>query len=156
MCPLLGETADETRPGGPAAPLRTISVMIVDDDELVAEVLAACCDEPDIDVVATVYNGDDALTAARSWTPDVALVDRRLGRASGIDLARDLLDVAPELKIAIITADPSPEVERAALEAGCVACVGKTMNIGAVLPELVRRVHRGGSGAGPGVPHPRG
>lgn len=156
MYPAVDESVGETRPGRTAAPTSTISVLIVDDDELVADVLAACLDEPDIGVVGTVHNADDALMAAQSVAPDVALVDRRLGASNGIDLARELLEVAPGLKIVIITADPSPEVERAALEAGCVACVGKTMNIGGVLPELVRRAHRTGPAAGPVRPHPRG
>ena len=159
MSPLVSESVGGTRPGRTASPISTISVLIVDDDELVAEVLAACLDEPDIGVVGTVYNSDDALMAAQSVGPDVALLDRRLGATDGIDLARELLEVAPGLKIVIITADPSAEVESAALEAGCVACVGKTMNIGDVLPELVRRAHRvrrPGPATTPVPPHPRG
>ena len=156
MCPTIRESDGSARPDQVVGPTRTIAVLIVDDDELVAEVLAACCDVPDIDVVGTVHNADDALMAVQSVAPDVALVDRRLGAASGIDLARALLEVTPGVKIVIITADPSPEVERAAVEAGCVACVGKTMNIGDVLPELVRRVYGGDDVSNSRLPHPRG
>ena len=153
---MLRDSADGIGQGRSAAPVGTISVLIVDDDELVAEVLAACCDEPDLNVVGIVHNSDDALMAAASVGPQVALVDHRLAGTSGVDLARALLEVRPGLKVVIITADPSPEVERAALEAGCAACVGKTMNIGDLLPDLVRRVHRSAPAPKPLVPHPRG
>ena len=156
MRPTLRESAGETHPGVSAVPVATISVLIVDDDELVAEVLAACCDEPDMNVVGIVHNSDDALMAAASVAPDVALVDHRLAGSNGVDLARELLDVRPGLKVVVITADPSSEVERRALEAGCVACVGKSMNIGDVLPDLVRQAHRIGPPTAPLVPHPRG
>jgi DNA-binding NarL/FixJ family response regulator len=157
MRPTLRGSAGPARQRSAPAPSRTtISVLIVDDDELVAEVLAACCDEDDLHVVATVYNADDALMAAQSAAPDVALVDRRLAGTSGLDLARELLKVAPALKVVIITADPSPEVEQAALAAGCVACVGKTMTVGDLLPDLVRRVYGAGTGVSPDSPHPHG
>lgn len=147
-----GWTRDGTR-------ATTIGILIVDDDPVVAEVLAACCDEPDMRVLAAVDNGDDALMAADSMAPDVALIDRRLPGRSGVELAREMLRTTPGLKVVIVTADPSPEVEQAAVEAGCAACIGKTMDIGERLPALIRRLHDGG--AGPDgfsravVPHPR-
>jgi DNA-binding NarL/FixJ family response regulator len=122
-----------------------ISVMIVDDNDLVAQSMARCCDVPDIRVVAVVSIAASALEAGRRYKPDVVLMDYRLGGDNGVSVARKLLDIVPTSKVVIVTGAASERVQQDALDVGCVGCVEKTMQLGRMLPDLVRRAHFGRS-----------
>jgi DNA-binding NarL/FixJ family response regulator len=63
-----------------------VRVLIVDDHPVVREGLRAVLSaEPDIVVVGETGNGDEALLLATELTPDVVLMDLRLG---GVDASR--------------------------------------------------------------------
>ena len=122
-----------------------ITIMIVDDDEMVADSLARCCAEPDMQVVAMAGNAASALAAAREHQPEVVLMDHRLDGADGVEVASSVLAISPRSRVVIVTGAASTSLIRAAEEAGCVCCIEKTMSMRQVLPELIRRVHTGGS-----------
>lgn len=67
-------------------------VLIADDEHLVATGLAAAVKELGHDVVAVVGDGEAALDAARRHKPDLALLDIRMPRMTGIDAARAIYD----------------------------------------------------------------
>jgi two-component system response regulator DegU len=124
-------------------PLDAISVLIVDDNDLVGESMARCCDVDGISVTAVVSSSAEALAAASEYQPDVVLMDYRLGRDNGVSVARQLLDVHPSSKVVIMTGDPTERTRLEALAAGCVGCIGKTMHIARELPDLIRRAYAG-------------
>jgi DNA-binding NarL/FixJ family response regulator len=125
-------------PDGPV-----VSVLIVDDNDLVAQTMARACTVPGIDVVGTAYDAQTTLDAVRRRAPDVVLLDQRLGLDSGLMVARQLLALAPAAKVIMVTGAATPQVQREALDAGCVYCVEKTMEIGRSLPDLVRKAAAG-------------
>ena len=104
--------------------------------------MAECCDEPDIDVVGVVTDRDAALAAAAGVHPDVVLIDVRLAGYDGVGVAREIAALVPGVKVIIVTADPAPDLESSALEAGFGGCIGKTMAMGDALPDLIRRTIR--------------
>lgn len=122
-----------------------LHVLIVDDDELVAETLARCCVQPDMTVVGTAANSASALSFAQKHQPDIVLMDHRLDGADGVDVARRLLELSPATKVLIVTGAASSSVIHAAVEAGCVGLIEKTMSIRRILPEMIRRVSNGES-----------
>lgn len=67
----------------------TIGVVVADDQQLVrsgfAMILAA---QPDIDVLAEVSDGAEAVEAVRRHRPDVALLDVRMPNVDGIEAAK--------------------------------------------------------------------
>jgi AmiR/NasT family two-component response regulator len=67
-------------------------VLIADDEHLVATGLAAAVRELGHEVVAVVGDGEAALEAARRHKPDLALLDIRMPRMTGIDAARAIYD----------------------------------------------------------------
>lgn len=118
-----------------------VKILIVDDDDLVADTLVRCCEEPGMIVIGVAANADSALTLAQEHQPDVVLMDYRLDGADGVEVAGWLLAVSPNSKVVIVTGVASTSLIRAAEEAGCVGCIEKTMSMRWVLPELIRRVH---------------
>jgi PAS domain S-box-containing protein len=99
-------------------------VLVVDDDrdlgENVAELLAAPGRH-----VRTAQAPDEALALARSTPFDVAVVDVRLPRTSGVELATQLHAVCPESEVILMTADASLDTAIAAVKEGAYAYVQK-------------------------------
>lgn len=92
-----GNGGGKGRKGGPAAePVPTTfgrcRILIADDEHLVATGLAAAVKELGHDVVAVAGDGEAALEAARTHKPDLALLDIRMPRLTGIDAAKALFE----------------------------------------------------------------
>lgn len=70
---------------------RTPSIMIVEDEALVAEDMRTILSKLGYDVCCVTSNREDTLNCAKSLNPDVALMDIRLeGNGDGIDTANEL------------------------------------------------------------------
>lgn len=68
-----------------------IRVLLVEDQALVREgIVGLLALEPEIDVIATACDGEDALTKIPESAPDVVLLDMRLPRLSGLEVVRRL------------------------------------------------------------------
>lgn len=68
--------------------MENIKVLIVEDQLLVAESIAAILQEHQLDVAGMVTTGEDAIDAVNKSTPDLVLMDIRLGgRKDGIETA---------------------------------------------------------------------
>jgi two-component system CheB/CheR fusion protein len=96
------EVAFEARPGRKAACKRR--VLVVDDNEDIAEssALLLKCHGHD---VTTAFDGRDAIDRARSFRPDVALLDVGLPDINGYEVARRLrAEFGPGVILIIITA----------------------------------------------------
>lgn len=99
----------------------TIRVLIADDHALVRAGLASLLNaEPDIEVVGTASDGDEALAMARDLTPDVACVDVRMPGRDGISVTRELFsaDTRQDIAVLILTTFAIDEYVFGALEAG--------------------------------------
>jgi DNA-binding NarL/FixJ family response regulator len=69
----------------------SIRVIVVDDQEIVRAGFAALLNtQPDIEVVATAADGEQALDACAEQRPDVVLMDVRMPVMDGIEAARRL------------------------------------------------------------------
>lgn len=77
--------------------MTTISVLLVDDEELVRAGLSAILgNSPDITVVGEAADGSDVVPLVRQLRPDVVVMDVRMPHVDGITATRELLAVVPE------------------------------------------------------------
>ncbi|MFE9403923.1 response regulator [Streptomyces sp. NPDC006530] len=96
----------------------TIRVVVADDQELVRSGFALILDvQPDIDVVAEVGDGAQAVEAVRRLAPDVALLDIRMPRLDGIEACR-AISAASACRTVMLTTFDSDEYVFEALHAG--------------------------------------
>lgn len=104
-------------------------ILIVDDDAKNADLLEAHLDGSGYDT-KVVYSGEDALAAARDWTPDVILLDVMMPKVSGFDVCQQLR-AAPATKgvsVLMVTAlDEATDVEKA-VNAGTDDFITKPIN----------------------------
>ncbi|MFG2002164.1 DNA-binding response regulator [Spirillospora sp. NPDC048911] len=95
-----------------------IKVLLADDHHVVRGALAALLDlEPDLTVVAQVDAGDKVVAAARSYRPDVAVLDVDMPGLDGLAAAADLHTEFPSCRVLILTGHGKPGHLRRALAA---------------------------------------
>jgi DNA-binding NarL/FixJ family response regulator len=93
--------------------------LIADDQALARDGVAAVLQtQQDIEVVAQVGNGRDAVEAARRLLPDVALLDIRMPVLDGIKATAEIIGTCPATAILVLTTFDLDEYIYAALKAG--------------------------------------
>jgi CheY-like chemotaxis protein len=104
-------------------------ILIADDNAPNADLLEAYLDGTGYET-KVVFNGEDTLTAARSWKPDLILLDVMMPKLSGFEVCRRLRADPTTRGIAIlmVTAlDQATDVETA-VEVGTDDFVTKPIN----------------------------
>lgn len=110
-----------------------IRVLVVDDHAMVREGLAAVlAADGDIDVVGQAPDGRAALDLVRDVSPDVALMDLSMPVMDGVEATGAMLDVAPDVRIVILTSFSDRARVRQALAAGAVGYQLKDAEPGAL------------------------
>jgi DNA-binding NarL/FixJ family response regulator len=121
-----------------------IAVLIVDDHPLMAEALAGgVAAQHDMHLVGTATSGSQAVALASSRQVDVAVIDTDLGREDGIQVARWLREVNPDIHV-IHLCGPGDDVGRVteALQDRARGWVGKDESVQSLLA-AVRGVQHG-------------
>ena len=59
--------------------------------------------EPDLEVVGQAGNASDALAAIEACSPDVAILDVRLGDGNGIEVCREIRSAFPDISALMLT-----------------------------------------------------
>jgi len=75
-----------------------LRVLVVDDEHLITDTVCAILKENGFDATG-VYNGSDAISAARKQRPDIVLSDVLMPRMSGVELGIQLRREFPDIKI---------------------------------------------------------
>ncbi|MFJ9316971.1 response regulator [Pimelobacter simplex] len=121
----------------------TIRLLLADDQALVRGALSALLGlERDLEVVAEVGTGEEAVAVAAELRPDVALLDVEMPGIDGITACAQLRAVAPGTRVLIVTTFGRPGYLRRALQAGASGFVVKDTPA-PQLADAVRRVHQG-------------
>ena len=104
-----------------------VRVLIVDDDELFAESLAAMLnDEEAIDVVGWVSNALDAISFVTTEHPDVVLMDVAMPGMNGVEPAKIIARDDPQTRVVLLSGTIFGEqLEQITGETGAVAYVTK-------------------------------
>jgi DNA-binding NarL/FixJ family response regulator len=120
-----------------------IRVLIADDHTVVAEGLRHLVEaERDIEVVACVADGREAVQQARDTQPDVVLMDLSMPELNGADAARAILERDPRCRVIVLSMYAQREYVRRALKAGAAGYVVKRSAAKEVV-EAIRAVHAG-------------
>jgi DNA-binding NarL/FixJ family response regulator len=98
---------------------RRVRVLLVDDDDLMRAGLRAVLSSDDaIEVVGEAGDGRAAVTAARTYRPDLVLMDVRMPDLDGISATREVLAVSSGVRVAILTTFEQDDYIFGALSAG--------------------------------------
>jgi DNA-binding NarL/FixJ family response regulator len=120
-----------------------VRVLAADDQRVVREGLAMLLGLlPDVEVVGTAANGEEALVMADELRPDVILMDLRMPRMDGVEATRRLRASHPQIKVVVLTTYADDRSVIDALRAGALGYL--TKDAGA--DEIRQALHRVTSG----------
>jgi two-component system response regulator DevR len=98
---------------------RTLTVVVVDDHEVVRQGLVAMLDRrPGFQVVGEAGTVAEAIEVTGRFEPDLVVMDVRLPDGSGIEACREIRANLPETRVMMLTSYPDEEAVLAAIIAG--------------------------------------
>ncbi|MFE3020625.1 response regulator [Streptomyces sp. NPDC059256] len=119
---------DHTMPADTAPEEARTRILLADDHALVRRGVRLILDnEPDLTVVAEASDGAEAIEMAREERPDLAILDIAMPRLTGLQTARELSRLQPELRILILTMYDNEQYLFEALKAGAAGYVLKSV-----------------------------
>ena len=113
-------------------------ILIVDDHPLTRDALAALLAQQGFEVVGEAADGEEALTAARKYAPDVVLLDLTMPGMDGLTALPRIREEAPSCEVVVLTASDTEENLLAAIRAGASGYLLKTES-----PEQIAAFLRG-------------
>ena len=88
-----------------------IRILVADDHPLMRSGIAAEINaEADMSVVASAGDGEEALSLFRTHRPDIALIDLRMPKMNGLEVVRELRNMAFGGKIFIFSSEIDEDV----------------------------------------------
>jgi DNA-binding NarL/FixJ family response regulator len=122
------------------APLR---VIVADDQQIVREGLATILDLlPDVEVLAAVGNGAEAVAAVARHHPDVVLMDLHMPEMNGVEATRRICAEHPDSAVLVLTTFADDQDAVLALQAGARGLLTKD----AGREEIARALHQAAAG----------
>jgi DNA-binding NarL/FixJ family response regulator len=103
-----------------------ISVVLADDQAVVRDGLVLLLSAaPDVTVVGAAADGDEAVELVLAHRPDVALLDLRMPKRTGAEVAAVIAAQAPSVRVLILTTFADDEAILPALRAGAAGYLTK-------------------------------
>jgi two-component system response regulator NreC len=131
--------------------MRPMRILLVDDHALVREGLVSLiAPQPDMQVVGQAGSLREALALAARLRPDLVLMDFTLPDGTGADATRAILATLPGIKIVFLTVHDDDERLFAAIAAGAVGYLLKSVRAADLL-DLLRGVMRGEVALSPAI-----
>jgi NarL family two-component system response regulator LiaR len=116
-----------------------IRILLVEDNDVFREALELLLGlRSDVEIVAAVGDGAEAVPACREHRPDVVLMDYRLPGLDGVQATRALRDACPASAVIVLSASANVRELEALREAGAVECLSKAQD----LDQIVAAIHR--------------
>ena len=113
-------------------------IMVVDDEVYIVDLYRDILRLKGYDVVATAYDGDEAVKKFRQMEkrPDLVILDHRMPVKNGIETMNELLAIDGSSRILFVSADIM--IENEAMKNGAAGFLSKPFN----MDELVESIER--------------
>lgn len=120
-----------------------VRILIADDHAIVREGLRALlATEPDLELVAEACDGMEAVELARSFQPDVILLDMMMPRKDGLGAITEIIGENPNARILVLTSFAEDEKVFPAIKAGALGYLLKDSSPQELLL-AIQNVYRG-------------
>lgn len=124
---------------------KTIRVLIADDHAVVRAGLRALLERHDqLRVIAEASTGEEAVSKAKEWSPDIAILDIRMPGLSGIEACKQIVEAVEDCRVIMLTSYAEDELLFAAIQAGASGYVLKRIGDNDLV-QAIERISRGES-----------
>jgi DNA-binding NtrC family response regulator len=117
-------------------------IYLVDDDELIIAMLSRMLKGSGYDV-RTATDVTNIVNKIKAWSPDIVLLDIRIGDQSGMDVLPELVKMESATQVVMLTADDTAETAVKAMKLGAADYLTKPFNIDEVKIVLQNIMERG-------------
>jgi NarL family two-component system response regulator LiaR len=122
-----------------------ISILLAEDHVIVREGTRELLQhQPDMEVVGEASDGEEAVTLAKQFKPDVIVMDIAMPKLNGIEATKRIKKFRPATAVLILTAYDTDQYIMALLEAGAAGYLLKSVR-GNQLVDAIRAVYAGES-----------
>ncbi len=133
---------DKRHPADKGNPTEPITVLIVDDHEVVRRGIRAYIETvTEFHVVGEAASGEEAIELARDLIPDVVLMDLILPGIDGVEATRQIKKHSPRTQIVVLTSYHEDEHIFPALKAGATAYILKDIRMDRLTEALLKAVN---------------
>jgi DNA-binding response OmpR family regulator len=114
------------------------TIVVVEDDENVAEVFVEWVNLSGISVLAHGYDGREAVQLFEKYRPDVMVLDLMMPRFDGFYAIEGIRKIDPNAKILVLTADIAENTKTKLMEIEKISLVYKPYDLDEVVNEIKR------------------
>lgn len=119
-------------------------IVLVDDHDLLLRGMQLMFEEvPNIDVVGTAHNGNQALAVINATQPDVVVTDARMPELDGLGLVRACRERHPHIPLLILTTFEDARAVSQLIDAGASGYLLKDVGLDKLV-EAIQAVAEGG------------
>jgi DNA-binding NarL/FixJ family response regulator len=119
--------------------VRPVRILLVEDNAVFREALELLFSlRDDVDVVASVGDGNAAVPACIEHEPDVVLMDYRLPGLDGVQATRAVRAACPQAAVVCLTASAGGREIEALQEAGAITCLRKDQELEEIVDAIKR------------------
>ncbi|MDZ7729035.1 MAG: response regulator transcription factor [Dehalococcoidia bacterium] len=131
--------------GNGTAGSRAVRVLLVDDHVVMRQALRMLLEaQPELEVLADVENGREAVAACERSRPDVVLMDVVMPGLNGLEATRQIRRVSPSTRVVMLSGFVDEDQLLEALRSGASGYIIKKSDV-SELVLAIQTVHRGNS-----------
>jgi two-component system chemotaxis response regulator CheY len=113
-----------------------ISVVIVDDNDLMRTVLRGILRSDEYEVIGEARNGALALEMVERLKPDIVFLDVMMPEMDGLEALQAIKSAHPLISVIMVTGKPSVDNVQESIQNGASGFIVKPFNAGKVLAAL--------------------
>ena len=119
-------------------------MLLVDDHALIRQGVQSMLEQfDDLEVIASVASGEDAINSVNEQKPDVILMDIMMSGMTGIEATRWIKENYPDIKVVMLSAEISKTYVSASIQSGVDGYLPKDVDSGTLI-EAIRVTSAGG------------